>query len=552
MKPSESPLSNRRLFLSATRPVARGRPLIRPPRFMRSGRGAWVLPVRPDSLAPLGVIALNRLAFGPCPGDMDDFQSRGNNDAKRLEDYCEEQLHPESIDDTQLRQTLTESGFTTLEQSQSQLWQERVVPRPSYKTRMRSIMEVERAAFVRAVLSRRQLCEVLADFWHNHFNVYGWDYSIGPNFSAYDRDAIRAHMLGNFREMLEAVASSSNMLFYLDNYLSSNAGPNENYARELFELHTLGAQSYLGVQRQLDVERDEEGLPIGYVDDDVYEATRCFTGWTVNEDNGELEHRNDWHDRFQKMVLGQWLPADQPPLQDGRDLLDVLAAHPATARHISWKLARRLLADDPPQTVVDSAARVFLDEINSPDQLRRVVRSIVLSDAFQQTWGKKVKRPFEVVVSFFRATGTRLTMGFEDRFSDRLLYQYWHTGQPLFQWPAPDGYPEEKENWLGSTTFVQLWRLLSWLVVEDEDDRYALPILEETPAWAETPNQLVDFWSDRMLGRKLPAAARREIVDFMAQGRNPDYPIRLEEKGVPDRVRSVVALIGMSPQFLER
>ena len=134
--------------------------------------------------------------------------------------------------------------------------------------------------------SRRQLAEVLADFWHNHFNVYGPDSWAAPVWSHWDRVVIRGNALGNFRTMLGQVAEHPAMLYYLDNYTNTSAGPNENWARELFELNTLGAENYLGVKRQADVPVDGAGAPTGYVDDDVFEATRCFTGWTFDFDTG--------------------------------------------------------------------------------------------------------------------------------------------------------------------------------------------------------------------------------------------------------------------------
>src|SRR5690606_2214012 len=147
----------------------------------------------------------------------------------------------------------------------------------------------------------------------------------------------------------------------------------------LFELHTLGAENYIGVRRQDEVPRDTDGEPVAYVDDDVYESTRAFTGWGVNFDTGAFEYFPDRHDRFQKYVLGRFLRVDQPSLKDGTDVLDAVAYHPGTARHISRKLCRRLIADDPPQRVVEEAAGVFLAHRDSPDQLRQVVRAILRS-----------------------------------------------------------------------------------------------------------------------------------------------------------------------------
>src|SRR5262249_35482846 len=145
------------------------------------------------------------------------------------------------------------------------------------------LRDVRDAAFIRAVYSQRQLNEVLADFWHNHFSVYAWDYSFASStWASYDRDVIRGHMLGNFRQMLEAVATSPAMLYYLNNYVNQVAGTNENYGRELFELHTMGTENYAGVVDPFSVPKIG-GTATQYCDNDVYETARCFTGWRVND-----------------------------------------------------------------------------------------------------------------------------------------------------------------------------------------------------------------------------------------------------------------------------
>ncbi len=493
------------------------------------------------------------MGFGPRPGDVERFNHLGMTDAARLEAYVEEQLHPEVIDDTVLEERLAAAGFTTLSKSAAQLWADHVASKPDWKTRMQPLYETERATFLRALFSRCQLREVLADFWHNHFNVYAWDYYSGATWVAYDRDVIRANVLGNFRTMLHAVATSPAMLIYLDNYINSNAGPNENFARELLELHTLGAEHYMGVRLQSEVPVDENGVPVAYVDGDVYEATRCFTGWTFDDDTGEFLYREDWHDRFQKHVLGLFLPADQAPLADGRAVLDAVAVHPGTARHVAAKLCRRLISDDPPEGVVEAAAGVFLDQGEAPDQLRRVVRTILLSEEFRTTWGAKVKRPFEIVVGAMRAANVSPGFSLDEHVADRLLSTFDRTGQPLFSHRAPDGYPDEAEDWLSTGTLVTTWRTVNWILATDDDDDVRLFDVEaETPEGSRSPDRLADYWIQRVLGREADTVTRREVVDFLALGRNPEIPLDLGDEGVAERVRNAVALIAMSPQFLER
>ena len=502
---------------------------------------------------PAAVVALHRMAFGPRPGDVERFNALGGTDPERLEAYVEDQLHPESIDDSALEQRLAAAGFTTLGKSAAQLWADHVAAKPDWKTRMQPLYETERATFLRALFSACQLREVLADFWHNHFNVYAWDYYAGATWVAWDRDVIRGHIFGNFREMLHATATSPAMLVYLDNHVNSNAGPNENYARELLELHTLGAMNYLGVRLQSEVPTGADGIPVAYVDGDVYEATRCLTGWTFDDDSGEFLYREEWHDRFQKHVLGLFLPADQPPLADGRALLDRVAVHPGTARHIGTKLCRRLIADEPPREVVEAAARVFLDQADAPDQLRRVVRTILLSEAFRTTWGAKVKRPFEIVVGAMRAANVSPRFALDESVTNRLLGYFDRTGQPLFSHRAPDGYPDLAEDWLSTGTLVSTWRTVNWvLATHDDDDVDLFDVAAETPEDRRSPELLAAHWIERVLGRPATPALHQEIVDFLALGRDPEIPLDLGDEDVAERVRNAVALIAMSPQFLER
>ncbi len=527
-------------------------------RPMRTAGAATVRPVArrvtpsPEP-PPLAVIVLNRMGFGPRPGDVERFEGLGMTDRARLEAYVEEQLHPEDIADVELEARLSAAGFSTLGKSAGQLWADHVAAKPEWKVRIQPLEETERATFLRAIFSRCQLREVLAEFWHAHFNVYAWDYYAAATWVAWDRDVIRAHLLGNFREMLQAVATSPVMLYYLDNHINSNAGPNENWARELLELHTLGAENSMGVRLQSEVPLDDDGVPVAYVDADVYETTRCFTGWTFDRDTGEFVYREDWHDRFQKNVLGLFLPADQAPMVDGNAVLDRVAAHPGTARHIAGKLCRRLIADDPPEEVVAAAARVFLEQREAPDQLRQVVRSILLSEAFRNTWGRKVKRPFEIVVGALRAANVSPRFALEEDVAEHFLWTFDRAGQPLFAHRAPDGYPDTAEDWLSTGTLVMTWRAVNWVLAADDDDDVPLLDVEaETPEGVRTPKQLADHWIPRVLGRSGDPWLRREIVDFLALGRNPDLPLDLGDEGVAERVRNAVALVAMSPKFLER
>lgn len=511
----------------------------------------------PTTLPPLGVIALTRAGFGPRPGDLEAFNALGTTDDARLEAWVEQQLHPSTIDDSAVEARLVAAGLTTLQKSREQLWQDHHIDAGNdYTVRYQPIYQTQRAAYIRAVYSRRQLTEVLADFWHNHFNIYAPDYWIGPLWVHYDRDVIRPHLLGNFRTMLEAVAKSFPMLHYLDLFVNTVVGPNENFARELFELHTLGAENYLGVREPEDVPQDAQKNPIAYVDSDVYEATRAFTGWTVDFELAAFRYSAPDHDRFRKEVLSHPLKQDQAPLKDGHDVLDLVAHHPGTARHIARKLARRLISDDPPTRVVEEAAQVFLANTTAPDQLLQVTRSILLSPEFRNTWGQKVKRPFEFTAGILRSLGADLSFAFNHEPSDYFVWLAGQCGQPLFQWLTPDGYPDIAEKWLGTNAIVGGWRTVNWLVNLKNwwSGKYILfdPIAA-MPAGVRSPIEIVDFWILRLLGRPLPEAARLEAIDFMARGRDPEMKLPgFSDDIVRERVHGLLGLILMAPENLMR
>lgn len=512
----------------------------------------------PRPVPSLKAIALHRMAFGPSPDDLTLFQSLGSTPEARLRQYIDYQLDPNAIPDTICDDKLALANLTTLNKSLTQLWQDHSLAADAlletdptqeanaWKLRIQPMQETEKATWLRAVYSRRQLLEVLADFWHNHFNVNGDDGRVASVFVHYDREVIRKHCLGNFREFLEAVAKSPAMLFYLDNGINQSSNPNENYARELFELHTLGSRNYLGTKARDQVPGYAEGNSTAYVDGDVYEAARCFTGWRVamglngGANTGEFEYYEPWHDRFQKIILGRALPELQGNLKDGHDVLDILAAHPGTSRAIARKLCQRFIGENPPKSIVDAAASVFLQQQNAPDQLKQVLRTILLSTEFKTIFRKKMKRPFDAVAAFLRATEA-------DFFpSDQFLYFFYRTGQELFRWLTPDGYPDSHKKWGNSSSLLERWRLLN-LVCLDEFPEIKINFSPAGKGSLLTPRQLSSYWSKRLLGYAMPPASLQEIEDILAQGRDPLRSLTVALK--QERLPTAVALIGMSPDF---
>jgi uncharacterized protein (DUF1800 family) len=305
----------------------------------------------------------------------------------------------------------------------------------------RDLME---GKMLRAVYSNRQLEEVLTDFWFNHFNIYldkGADRYL---VTAYERDAIRPHVLGKFRDLLEATAKSPAMLFYLDNWQSvgpnaaaaghGNAkqqrrGLNENYGRELLELHTLGVDG-------------------GYTQKDVTEVARCFTGWTINQPQrgGTFVFTPRQHDNGEKVVLGVTIPAGGGE-KDGEQVLDILAHSPATAHFISRKLVQRFVADEPPASLVERMAQTFL---KTDGDIREVMRTMLRSKEFWSVgaYRSKMKSPLEMVASAVRAVNGEVD------FASALTNQVALLGEPLYRKQEPTGYSNSSKEWLNSAGLV--------------------------------------------------------------------------------------------------
>jgi len=317
-------------------------------------------------------------------------------------------------------------------------------PTPPPKNPQMVVTELQRAKLLRAVYSERQLYEMMVDFWENHFSIFANKDDDRYLLTGYDRETIRPFAMGRFRDLLGATAHSPAMLFYLDNWRSSvprpysatktkpagvDGGLNENYARELMELHTLGVDG-------------------GYTQKDVQEVARCFTGWTIQKPNeqGLFLYRPGLHDDGEKIVLGhRILPGGGPA--DGERVLDILATHPATARFIATKLARRFIGDEPPQSIIDRAAAVFLKTDGS---IRETLRAIVTSPEFfsATAYRAKMRSPFEYVAAALRALNAESD-------ADRpVLDAIGRMGQPVFGRISPDGYADRADQWLSSGAMI--------------------------------------------------------------------------------------------------
>ncbi len=544
----------------------------------------------------------SRLGYGITPGVFDHVRwlALGSDDTQRLSNFVSQQLAG-GVDgplDTRINQA---GNYATLNKSLTLMWNHHHVnPGSGLRSSSRPRYEMQRLKFLRATYSIFPLRERIADFWHNHFSLNGDSFYARSTLTSWDRDVIRTHMLGNFQNFLLATSRHPAMLYYLDNYNNSVTEPNENYARELFELHTLGAENYYGLADQNTVptiQVPERGGPWStdgiiqefYVDNDVYEATRCLTGWRVNDssstgDNGLFLYDDDRHDRFQKSVLysGQTnIPANQG-VDDGLDVIKLLARHPGTAKHIAGKLARFFISDDPPQSVIDDVADVFYQNRNANDQLHQVFTALFNHPEFANpaNWQSKLKRPFDTVVSAMRALQTNFTIKPDEDNSNNLEWRMDDTGHYPFEWQPPDGYPVQSSYWMSSTALIQTWKTVDWLIDRNYNSgTYLSPVRQQTVTYftanpgTMTPENLLSWWMTKIFnlapaGGWVGDPVFEDILEFLTQ-RPPDnlsFPSWPRGKAVivsdltdntwpyrwHERLRGTVSLILASPYFMQR
>jgi len=415
--------------------------------------------VVPDPAASDATIlhVLQRLTYGPRPGDVARVKTIG------LAAWLERQLDPGRLDDAAVEGAL--SALPTLTMSIADL--QREYPRPDAETQRklasgdmsprqmreqypperrpaRIVAELQAARMLRAVASERQLQEVMVDFWFNHFNVFAAKGEVRWYLTAYERDVIRPHALGRFPDLLRATARHPAMLFYLDNWLSTRpgfaprggpnagrpAGLNENYARELMELHTLGVDG-------------------GYTQADVTEVARAFTGWTIDRprQDARFVFRPATHDLGDKRVLGRSILGGGE--RDGDQVLDLLAAHPATARFVAGKVVRRFVSDEPPPALVERVAAAYRD---TGGDVRAMLRVVFASPEFRAAAaaGAKIKKPSEFVASAVRAVGATT----DARGALALARAAAEIGEGFYEAAPPTGYPDRAEAWVNPGTLL--------------------------------------------------------------------------------------------------
>ncbi len=501
--------------------------------------------------------ALNRLAYGPRPGDVDRVATFG------VMHWIDAQLHPDRIADPELERR--ESAFPILEEDPASLAraiatvrQQRIAARrdgadssgpPGRRRplpvdsqavlRVRQTMgQLQQLAVIRAVRSERQLQEVMVDFWTNHFNVFfgkGADRAFTPS---YIERTIRPHALGHFQDLLLATAKSPAMLFYLDNWQSVAPGAeppalgrlagiddarreqmlarlpqglNENYARELLELHTLGVDG-------------------GYTQQDVIAVARIFTGWSIERpQQGGGFRFNDWaHDSGEKMVRGVRFPSGHG-MDEGVRLLKLLAQDPATMHHVSRQLCARFVSDEPPDGCVDAAVAAWGP---SDGDIAAVLQAIFRSPEFwsAQAVRTKVKTPLEFMVSALRATG-----GDPDT-TPRLAQVIGRLGEPLYAQPSPAGYPESQQEWVNSGALL-LRMNMAVALAAGRLPGVTIALDSLVPA-TDDANALIEAVDIRLLGGILTT--------------HSDQVLRHEVAGVPDPIAARALVIGLAlggPEF---
>jgi uncharacterized protein (DUF1800 family) len=458
--------------------------------------------------------ALSRLSFGARPGDADRVMAMGVNA------WIAQQLHPEAIPDRavdlrvaqlptlQLSNVeILKTYYLPLQQARREAKSENVDPRelvkniPMEQRPQRVAEELQSQRIVRAAESERQLNEVMVDFWMNHFNVFAGKGLDRFLLTSYERDTIRPRIWGRFEDLLMATAKSPAMLFYLDNAQSRAGALNENYAREIMELHTLGVDG-------------------GYSQQDVTEMARVLTGWSIggprDAQPGTFIFRPRLHDSGEKTVLGICLPPGGG-MEEGERMIRILAHQPATARRIATKLCQRLVSDDPPRALVDRVAKRFLD---TGGDLRQTVKAVIDSPEFwdASAYRAKIKSPFEYVISAIRAVGAHV----EDPMPvARALQQI---GEPLYGAQPPTGYSDKAEAWMNTGALINRLNFALALAA----DR-----LPGVPTHFAGANACVDDLAQSLTGGALTEETRRTIA---ARG---------EHTGAPE----VAGMILGSPEF---
>lgn len=519
---------------------------------------AQTLPTSSETFAPsaplgappsLARLAYNRLCFGPRPEDLTNIASFD------LAAFVDQQLAYESIDDSACENYVNGLARTDPQGT--------IVPPPDA-----TLAEIEqyRAAneaangwpngnlqrhlwtvtYARALLSKRQLFEVMVDFWTNHLQT---------NFHSpmkywEDHHVIRQHALGNFRDLIGASAKSPSMLYFLSNTYSDGSNPNENYARELMELHTLGSTSRV-------LGPDYLKKP-NYTEEDVHTASQILSGWTTmhtaNDEfrfnEGQTWPAHHWPEKRMWLGNDNFYHFPYGGIEQGEMLLDILTGHPSTAYFVAFKLCRRFISDFPDQfcpDAIEAGAQAFQ---SSGGDIRTTLRAILLHPKFVASWGQKVKRPFEFFISTMRALGLTTMINFlPNDWSDPLGARFFESqiemlGQTLFEFSAPTGLPDVRFAWWNTNQVFGRWTMANALVNKyfgEQTQTNSAPANAALDALIGAPTtaaQAVDRLIERFIGRAIDPADRTALINHLGGGTiNSTTPT----------LRPVVGIVAASP-----
>lgn len=539
MPSAASPASTRRRFLALGGLLTAGGP--GDPPIASAARRAepasrpalrWAARVSADMPPPdPATHLLSRVAWGATPADLARVAALG------MPAWIEEQLDAERIDASAVDGPLT-AGIPelSLELARLELLNQRTY---------RVTDALNAATLYRQVYSPRRLYEAMVDFWSDHFSIN--QYMEGATWHKLidDRDVIRPHALGRFEDLLTASARSVAMLIYLNNELNRKGQLNENYAREIMELHTLGVA--------------EEGEP--YSEIDVVEVARCFTGWAWANRNGDPQYGAyrfypDRHDPGVKLVLGDVIPAGGGEM-DGRAVIHMLCRHPATARFLATKLVRRFVCDDPMAQVPQLVAKVAQAYLGSDGDIATTLRTLLNAPEFADAFGNyggRLYRPMELAVRMMRAVGVPQSLFVPALGDAKQTFHAWYTnlvgwdgflnhmGHVPFAWLTPDGYPDRKEDWTASVVMLYRWNL-GLAMAEGRLVPGFRPRLNR-PSDLATAAEIVDHWIQRLLGRAMLEADRDTLLAWFTDSGKLNLT-----QAVAQREDGLIALILDSPYF---
>ncbi len=501
---------------------------------------AWAARVASDMPEPdLATLLCTRAAFGPRPGEVEALR------AQSPYDWIEAQLDYTAIDDGEVEDALR--SLATLTMPPRQLM--------DIGNRYQIVEELRLATLYRMIFSPRLLYEVMVEFWTDHFSIYHLTDQCDAFKTVDDRNVIRKHALGKFKDLLTASAMSPAMLNYLNNDVNYLNYPNENYAREIMELHTLGVAV--------------NGVP--YTEQDIKEVAKCFTGWTwtyaQGPRRGEFEFSQDRHDPSGKSVLGQHVPS-AGDIEDGKAVIDILCDHEATGRFLAQKMIRRFVTDDPLGQTPELVDRVAETYRNSGGDIKDMVYTILTSQEFARsfaTYGGRLSRPSDLLARALRAVdlqpaqfpvrlpGRGGGQANQNPIYSRLIYALTSMGHLPYYWPTPDGYPDIKDAWASSIGMLVRWNFGLALAGAGSG---STPLggelvpgfkpYEQMPADVATAGAAVDWWTARLVHRPLLAEDRGMLVDYLTSGGAADTAL---DGAARRRLPELVALILDSAYF---